>query len=52
MEHFNPSADPFPAFLTADQQSLYAVGYYHQKFFRPKDAATAENHVHSEETPA
>jgi CRISPR-associated protein Csd1 len=52
MEHFNPSADPFPAFLTADQQSLFAVGYYHQKFFRPKDAATAENHVHSEETPA
>jgi CRISPR-associated protein Csd1 len=51
MEHFNPSADPFPAFLTADQQSLFAVGYYHQKFFRPKDAA-AENHVHSEETPA
>ena len=50
MEHFNPSADPFPAFLTADQQSLYAVGYYHQKFFRPKDAAT-ENQVHSEETP-
>jgi len=52
MEHFNPSADPFPAFLTADQQSLFAVGYYHQKFFRPKDAATAENHIHSEETPA
>jgi CRISPR-associated protein Csd1 len=52
MEHFNPSADPFPAFLTADQQSLFAVGYYHQKFFRPKDAATAENDVRSEETPA
>jgi CRISPR-associated protein Csd1 len=52
MDHFNPSADPFPAFLTADQQSLFAVGYYHQKFFRPKDAATAENDVHSEETPA
>jgi hypothetical protein len=53
MEHFNPSADPFPGFLTADQQSLFAVGYYHQKFLRPsKDAATAENYVHSEETPA
>jgi CRISPR-associated protein Csd1 len=51
MEHFNPSADPFPAFLTADQQSLFAVGYYHQKFFRPKDAAT-ENRVNSKETPA
>jgi CRISPR-associated protein Csd1 len=51
MEHFNPPANPFPAFLTADQQSLFAVGYYHQKFFRPKDAAT-ENQVHSEEMPA
>ena len=51
MEHFNPPADPFPAFLTADQRSLFAVGYYHQKFFRPKDAAF-EHQVHSGETPA
>jgi CRISPR-associated protein Csd1 len=50
MGHFNPSEDPFPAFLTAGQQSLFAVGYYHQKFIRPNDAP--ENQVHSEETPA
>jgi CRISPR-associated protein Csd1 len=46
MEHFSPSAGPFPAFLTADQQSLFAVGYYHQKF------SATENQAHSEETPA
>src|SRR5580704_14951329 len=47
MEIFNPPADPFPAFLTADQQSLFAVGYYHQNFFLTKAAAT-ENPDHSE----
>lgn len=39
MAHFDPSADPFPTSLPADQQALFAVGYYHQKdeFFRRKD---------------
>jgi CRISPR-associated protein Csd1 len=41
MEQFEPSTDPFPAFLTSDQQSLFAVGYYHQKYHR-KDAGAAE----------
>ena len=49
MEQFDPSADPFPAFLTSDQQSLFAVGYYHQKYDR-KDASAAE--TPSEETHA
>lgn len=43
MEHLNPDGDPFPAFLAAEQQSLFAVGYYHQKheFFRRKDGSFA-----------
>lgn len=48
MEEFDPSADPFPAFLTPDQQSLFAVGYYHQKYLR-KDAGATE--AHAEEMP-
>jgi hypothetical protein len=48
MEQFEPSTDPFPAFLTSDQQSLFAVGYYHQKYHR-KDAGAAEAPV--EEMP-
>lgn len=51
MEQFDPSADPFPAFLTSDQQSLFAVGYYHQKYHR-KDASAAETEAPSEETQA
>jgi CRISPR-associated protein Csd1 len=50
MEHFDPSANPFPAFLTSDQQSLFAVGYYHQKNYR-KDTGSAETEGNSEETP-
>jgi CRISPR-associated protein Csd1 len=50
MERFDPSANPFPAFLTSDQQSLFAVGYYHQKNHR-KDIGSAETEVNSEETP-
>jgi CRISPR-associated protein Csd1 len=51
MNHFDPSADPFPAFLPAEQQALFAVGYYHQKndFFRRKDAGEAQAAL--EETP-
>jgi CRISPR-associated protein Csd1 len=49
MEQFDPSADPFPAFLTSDQQSLFAVGYYHQKYYR-KDAGAAE--APAEEMPS
>ena len=37
---FDPAADPYPNALAADEQALFAVGYYHQKneFFRRKDA--------------
>lgn len=49
MEQFDPSADPFPASLTPDQQSLFAVGYYHQKYHR-KDAAATE--AQAEELPS
>lgn len=39
MSHLDPDGDPFPAFLSADQQALFPIGYYHQKneFFRRKD---------------
>jgi CRISPR-associated protein Csd1 len=49
MEHFDPSAHPFPAFLTAEQQSLFAVGYYHQKYHRTEAVAPE---APSEETPS
>ena len=43
MGRLSPSGDPFPAFLSTEQQALFPLGYYHQKseFFRPRDAATA-----------
>lgn len=39
-----PASDPFPNALAADEQALFAVGYYHQKsdFFRPHESATAD----------
>lgn len=39
MEKFAPDANPFPTSLNAEDQALFAVGYYHQRseFFRRKD---------------
>lgn len=44
MAVFDPAGDPFPTALNADEQSLFAVGYYHQKnvFFRKKDEDSSE----------
>lgn len=44
MTVFDPAGDPFPTALNADEQSLFAVGYYHQKneFFRKKDEGSSE----------
>jgi CRISPR-associated protein Csd1 len=43
MDSLDPGDDPFPAFLSAEQQALFPLGYYHQKseFFRRKDAGGA-----------
>jgi CRISPR-associated protein Csd1 len=37
MNLMSPQDDPFPTSLTADQQALFALGYYHQRseFFKP-----------------
>jgi CRISPR-associated protein Csd1 len=37
MELMTPGDDPFPASLSADQQALFGLGYYHQRseFFKP-----------------
>ncbi|NNM71292.1 type I-C CRISPR-associated protein Cas8c/Csd1 [Enterovirga aerilata] len=52
MERLRPDRDPFPAFLSTDQQALFPLGYYHQKseFFRRKETGTAPSPV--EETAA
>jgi len=44
MAVFSPADDPFPTALAADEQALFAVGYYHQKneFFRKKDEGSSE----------
>ncbi len=47
MDMMSPEDDPFPASLSAEQQALFGLGYYHQHnaFFKPK----AEKPVQSEE---
>lgn len=39
MDLMSPAEDPFPPFLIAEEQALFALGYYHQKseFFKSKD---------------
>ena len=38
MEKMSPESDPFPASLSSEEQSLFGLGYYHQRseFFKPK----------------
>ncbi|MBZ0217431.1 MAG: type I-C CRISPR-associated protein Cas8c/Csd1, partial [Fimbriimonadaceae bacterium] len=38
-----PGEDPFPASMSAEEQALFGVGYYHQRnqFFKPKSVETA-----------
>jgi CRISPR-associated protein Csd1 len=44
-EQMSPAADPFPASLPAEDQALFALGYYHQRneFFRKPEAAGTED---------
>lgn len=44
MESMEPGADPFPASLSAEEQALFGLGYYHQRsefFKKPADIADA-----------
>lgn len=47
MERMSPTADPFPASLTAQEQALFGLGYYHQRneFFKSKRGETADEGV-------
>lgn len=42
MEQMSPGEDPFPASLSAQEQALFGLGYYHQRneLFRKKDNNT------------
>ncbi len=42
MDSMEPSADPFPASLSAEEQALFGLGYYHQRneFYRKSDNKT------------
>lgn len=44
MEMMAPSDDPFPASLSAADQALFGLGYYHQRgeFFRKRDTGSEE----------
>lgn len=44
MAMMDPSGDPFPTSLTAEDQALFGLGYYHQRneFFRKSDTAIPE----------
>ena len=41
MMRMAPSDDPYPTSLSAQQQALFSLGYFHQRneFFKPKDSA-------------
>ena len=44
MGSLSPADDPFPASLSAQEQALFGLGYYHQKsaFFQSRDKDTSE----------
>jgi CRISPR-associated protein Csd1 len=44
MEAMSPAENPFPAALSAQEQALFGLGYYHQRseFFKPRKAAAQE----------
>ncbi len=43
MEQMSPASEPFPASLSAQEQALFGLGYYHLRnsFFKPKQAEAA-----------
>lgn len=44
MEAMNPDDDPFPKSLSAEEQALFGLGYYHQRaeFFRKRESGNGE----------
>lgn len=44
LEAMSPGGDPFPASLSAQEQALFSLGYYHQRseFFRKRETAGTE----------
>lgn len=44
MERMSPDDEPFPASLSATEQALFGLGYYHQRndFFKPKKTESAD----------
>jgi CRISPR-associated protein Csd1 len=44
MASLSPSEDPFPASMSAQEQALFGLGYYHQRsaFFLPRDKTASE----------
>jgi CRISPR-associated protein Csd1 len=44
MQKFVPAEDPFPASLSAQEQALFGLGYYHQRnaFFQSREANATE----------
>jgi CRISPR-associated protein Csd1 len=44
MERMSPGEEPFPASLSAQEQALFGLGYYHQRndFFKSKKAEPAD----------
>jgi CRISPR-associated protein Csd1 len=44
MDQMQPGADPFPASLSAEEQALFGLGYYHQRneFFRKSSTNTGD----------
>jgi CRISPR-associated protein Csd1 len=50
MDMIQPSDDPFPSSLSAEEQALFAVGYYHQRseFFKSKQERALDNNTESD----
>jgi len=44
MGSLSPADDPFPASLSAQEQALFGLGYYHQRsaFFQSRETAASE----------
>ena len=44
LDQMSPANDPIPAFLSAPEQGMFGLGYYHQRseFFRKRDDKTED----------
>jgi len=47
MDMMEPGADPFPTSLSAEEQALFGLGYYHQRsqFFKSKEKPAVEEKI-------